>query len=278
MIETLTLPGIDIAWGTHPGKIRRRNEDAVGVRLLSGDWGVLIVLADGMGGHGGGEVASKIVCDQLLQAGNELSPDRPWVERFDALLAAFYEAEKSVKETAESNLQLLGMGSTAVAAAITPKTVLHLHVGDSRLYLWRDGKLLYRTRDHSVVEILRELGKIQESEMRQHPNRNMLLASLGGGDPKAQLDVSPKWRDGESEQDAELSLEPGDMVLLCTDGLNGMIGEESLANIIKLSWTSPPAKIAQLLIDAAIDAGGEDNVTVAVSTISAGDEEKTEAR
>ncbi len=271
MIETLTLPGLDIAWGTHPGKVRQQNEDTVGVRTLSGDRGVLIVLADGMGGHGGGEVASRIVCDRLLQAEVDLSPDCPLVERFDALLAAFYDVEKNVKEAAEGDLQLLGMGSTAIAAAITPQGVLHLHVGDSRLYLWRDGKLLYRTRDHSVVEILCELGEIQESEMRQHPSRNMLLASLGGGDPKAQLDVAPKWRDGVSEQEAELALVPGDLLLFCTDGLNGVIGEESLASIIKVGWNLPPAVLVQHLIDAALDAGGEDNVTVAVVSVTAGE-------
>lgn len=267
MSETLAVPGLEVAWATHKGCVRERNEDAIGVVPLPEEGGVLLVVCDGMGGHAGGEVASRIACDRLLEAAPALSSERPLIERFDALLSALYEADQKVREAAAADPRLRGMGTTAVVAAVTPRAALHLHIGDSRLYHFRGGQRLYRTQDHSVVELLRQMGQLDESEMPGHPGRHLLLASLGGGDPKAQLDVAPKWQEGAGKQEAERAPLPGDLVLLCTDGLNGALGEEALAGILRAGGDRSIVELVDRLVEAGLQARGEDNITVALARV-----------
>ncbi len=268
MRETLAVPGLEMAWSTDPANGSHPNEDCVTGVPLPGSTGVLLVVSDGMGGHAAGDTASGLVCECLSAAATILSPTDPLEERFEAFLRAFQETDDRVRDTAAGDLRLLGMGATALAAAITPTACLHLHTGDSRLYHFRDGRRLYRTRDHSVAELKMEIGDVTEEQMHLHPMRSMLLASIGGGSRKGQLDVAPKWQDGAETQEAELSLQPGDLLVLCTDGLHGMVGELGLQQTIREHYAVPVAELVNTLIEMAKDAGGEDNVTVAAVRVA----------
>jgi len=268
MIDTLMLPGLEVAWGTHVGLVRAKNEDAIGVAPLAGKSGVLVVVSDGMGGQAGGEVASRIVRDRLLQSAGAVSPERPLLARFEALRRALDEANQLVRARAGAQLDLNGMGATALAAVVTPHSALHLHVGDSRLYHFRGGQRLYRTQDHSVVEVLRQVGQIGEADMHSHPSRNRLLAFLGGGDSAISVEATPKWQEGSGGQEAELTLAPGDVLLICTDGLNGVIGEDTLIGLMSRPNARSAREVADQLVGAALSAGGADNVTVAVVRVT----------
>ncbi len=268
MIESLTLPGLEVAWVTHTGLVRAKNEDAIGVAPLAGKSGVLVVVSDGMGGQAGGEVASRIARDRLIQSAGSVSPDRPLLARFQALRQALDEANRLVRARADAQLELSGMGATALAAVVTPRSALHLHVGDSRLYHFRHGQRLYRTQDHSVVEVLRQVGQIGEAEMQDHPSRNRLLAFLGGGDSAVSVEATPGWREGTEGQEAELTLATGDVVLICTDGLNAVIGEDRLAEMMSRTNARSARDVTDQLVRAALGAGGADNVTVAVVRVT----------
>jgi protein phosphatase len=268
MIETLTLPRLEVAWSTHIGLVRAKNEDAIGVAPLAGKSGVLVVVSDGMGGQAGGEVASLIVRDRLLQSAGVVSPERPLLARFEALRQALDEANQLVRARAGAQLDLNGMGATALAAVVTPRSALHLHVGDSRLYHFRGGQRLYRTQDHSVVEVLRQVGQIEEADMQSHPGRNRLLAFLGGGDSAVSVEAAPRWQEGTNGQEAELALATGDTVLICTDGLNGVVGEDTLAMVMSRTAARSARDITDQLVRAALGAGGADNVTVAVVRVT----------
>ncbi len=264
MMTNLTVPGLEVAWVTDTGGVRERNEDSIGVAPLRDNSGLFVVLSDGMGGQAAGEVASQIVRDRLLRSVEVLSPRHPMGQWYGAIRDALADADRLVREATGDDLHLHGMGATAVVAAVTPTAALHLYVGDSRLYHFRAGKRLYRTQDHSVVEVLRRVGQIQESDMQSHPQRNVLLSFVGGGGQKAQFEIGPKWHDGVPQQEAELVLALGDTLILCTDGLNGLVGEESLATMLSDAGQRPAAEVATRLMDAALGAGGTDNVTVAV--------------
>ncbi len=268
MIDTLTLPGLEVAWVTHTGLVRAKNEDAIGVAPLAGKSGVMVVVSDGMGGQAGGEVASRIVRDRLMQSVAYVSPDRPLLARFEALRQALDEANRLVRAKADAQLDLSGMGATALAVVVTPRTALHLHIGDSRLYHFRDGQRLYRTQDHSVVEVLRQVGHIGEADMQSHPSRNRLLAFLGGGESAISVEAAPKWREGQGGQEAELTLATGDVLLICTDGLNAVIGEDTLAGLMSRPSARSARDVADQLVRAALGAGGADNVTVAVVRVT----------
>ncbi len=264
MVTNLAVPGLEVAWVTDTGRVRERNEDSIGVAPLRDNSGLFVVVSDGMGGQAAGDVASQIVRDRLLQSAEVLSPRHPLGQWYGAIREALLDADRLVREATGVNLHLHGMGATAVVAAVTPTAALHLYVGDSRLYHFRAGKRLYRTQDHSVIEVLRRVGQIQESEMQSHPQRNVLLSFVGGGDRKARFEIAPQWNDGVPRQEAALGLAPGDTLVLCTDGLNSLVGEELLATMLSDAGQCPAAEVATRLTDAALGAGGTDNVTVAV--------------
>lgn len=267
-VEMLNVPGLEVAWATHPGRVRGNNEDAVAVASLRNDTGVLVIVSDGMGGHAGGEVASQIVCDRLLKCVDRVEPERSLKQRYEAIEHALLDADRLVRETASVNLSLTGMGATALIAAITPRTVVHLYAGDSRLYHFRAGQRLYRTEDHSVVEVLRRTGRIQESEMRRHPQRNVLLSCIGGQEERPGVELAPRWKEDVAQQEAELTLEAGDVLLLCSDGLNGLVDEQALAAMVEPAQRREAANVVAQLVDAALEAGGTDNITVVLVKVS----------
>lgn len=218
---------------THVGRVRANNEDAWG----SGD--ELWVVADGMGGHAGGEVASRLAVDTLLAA----APDDE-----DALGHAFAAAHHAVVDAATD--ELAGMGTTLVAATRgADGDVLLGSVGDSRGYLWDGAALTRLTTDDNEAEVLLAEGAISAEQARTHPGQFFLTSSLGS------------WRtQAPQPQVVRVSAHAG-RLLLCSDGLNGELDDVQIA--AGLAGGSPD-EAAQRLAGAAVDAGGRDNVTVLV--------------
>lgn len=226
--------GPRFAAATDVGKVRANNEDA----YLTAP--PLFAVADGMGGHRAGEVASAAAIRTLQ---NEAGHDT------DSLVAAVEAANRAVHAEATANPDLAGMGTTITAMMTTHDSAQIVHVGDSRAYLLRNGKLRRLTQDHTVVERLAREGKIPLGDVDRHPQRSVLERALGVG-PEVDVDV------------LLLDVRPGDRLLLCTDGLTSMLEDDEIREI--LLTESDPEGAAQALVAAALEAGGKDNVTAVV--------------
>jgi protein phosphatase len=219
---------------TDVGRVRSANEDSY---VIDDDSGVLAV-ADGMGGHQAGEVASAIAI-AALQSG--LKDGRPIDE-------VIVNANTAVIERASSDPELRGMGTTLTAAVFDDDHVLLIgHVGDSRAYLLRDGAFEQLTVDHSVVAELIAAGQLTEAEAEIDPRRAMITRALGI-DVDVDVDVIP------------LDLSVGDRVLICSDGLTTMVRDEAIADVLRSE--TDRTRAAQELVEAANSAGGADNITV----------------
>jgi protein phosphatase len=212
--------------------VHQQNEDSIGWDLVQG----LVFVADGMGGHAAGEVASGIAKSTLLE--------RASAPLTDAVL----DAHRAIVKTAGENPAQRGMGSTVVAMRLDRLHGEVVWVGDSRAYLWRNGTLRTLTRDHSFLELLLMSKRITEAEARNHPKRNLVTQTLGIGDPAP-----------EREQ---VSLLPGDWVMLCSDGLNDELTDDEMAAILRGAGT--PEVAVKQLIEAAVEHGGRDNVSVVI--------------
>jgi protein phosphatase len=222
------------AAATDIGLVRSNNEDA----YLTAP--PLFAVADGMGGHRAGEVASAGAIRTLQkEAGHDT----------DSLVAAVQSANRAVHAEASANPDLSGMGTTITAMMTTNDAAQIVHVGDSRAYLLREGRLRRLTQDHTVVDRLAREGKIPAEEVDRHPQRSVLERALGVG-PEVDVDVQL------------LDLRPGDRLLLCTDGLTSMLNDDEIREI--LLREKDPQTAAQALIDAALAAGGKDNVTAVI--------------
>lgn len=225
-----------IGEATDVGKVRDHNEDGY---LVDEGLG-LVAVADGMGGHRGGEVASATAIEALHASFADHGGLR------DAVLAA----NDAVLERANADDALRGMGTTLTAGVLgDDDTLIVGHVGDSRGYLLRDGELSRITTDHSLVEELMAAGELTEEEAERDPRRSMITRALGL-EADLVVDLYP------------VSLAPGDRVMLCSDGLTTMVSEATIADV--LAGEDDPATAAQRLVDAANAAGGVDNTTVLV--------------
>jgi protein phosphatase len=227
---------LDVGEATDTGKVRDHNEDGY---LVDRDLR-LAAVADGIGGHRGGEVASATALDALHASFAESGGLR------DAVLAA----NDAVIERANATPDLRGMGTTLTVGVLgDDDTLLVGHVGDSRAYLVRDGELSRITTDHSLVEELIAAGELTEEEAERDPRRSMITRALGL-EPDLVVDLYP------------VPLAPGDRVMFCSDGLTTMVDEAGIADV--LGSEINPAAAAQRLVDAANAAGGVDNTTVVV--------------
>lgn len=215
---------------TDVGRVRKGNEDSYMAKEP------LFAVADGMGGHQGGEVASSLALE-TIQSGQ------------GALEELVQKANQAVHERAAGDPGLAGMGTTLTALLVDGEVLRIVHVGDSRAYMLRDGRLQRLTKDHTVVERLVDEGKLTAQEAEIHPQRSILTRALGV-DERLQVDQ------------AVIEPRPGDRILLCSDGLTGMIGEEAITGI--LTERSDPQQAADALVDAANEAGGQDNITAVV--------------
>jgi len=231
-----------IAGATDVGVVRKQNQDAFG-RFDDIERGeILLVVADGLGGHRGGEVASKMAVDLVgrlvLEGGEEPSA---------RLRQAIVRANDEIFKAARKDHTLDGMGTTIVCLLLAEDGRSYVaHVGDSRLYRLRAGRIEAMTEDHSLVATLVREGVLSEAEAREDRRRNQILRALGVRED-AEVDVAP------------VELQPGDVYLLCSDGLHGMLDDDEI-NQIAHRPTRPPAVVEQL-IAAANTAGGTDNIT-----------------
>lgn len=235
---------------THIGLVRQNNQDALEYGTLS-DSVQYAVICDGMGGANGGNIASKIAVEVIGSRIRDAYRDNPTTITPEHLLtSAMATANVGVYDRAQREQELSGMGTTVVAVITDGSMAYISHVGDSRLYLYREGVLSKVTRDHSVVQELIESGQITEEEARCHPRKNYITRALGV--------VSEEY--GEYD---ELDLLKGDRLLLCTDGLTNEVSTDDIARYLQ----EPIEEATQKLIRAALDGGGMDNITVALMDI-----------
>ncbi len=230
------------------GRVRDLNEDSFCIHGFEhGKPPGFCILSDGMGGHNAGEVASQ----KTVQLSSEyILREMDFGKRFSppkALNRAVRQTNQIIFEMAEENPAQRGMGATMVAAYIDTGGAYIANVGDSRAYACRNGELLRITKDHSIVEELVDSGTITREEARNHPRKNIITRAIGSS-TVTEADIF------------EYDYLPGDMLLLCSDGLSGMLTEEEMLSY--LTADNSVEEITRQLIDAANARGGEDNITV----------------
>ena len=223
------------------GLVRQRNEDRFYAK------GPLLIVADGMGGYTGGEYASTMVVDTIVNVIEGAD-----IITVDVLREAILEANRMVFEKSQSYKELEGMGTTAVVAYVKEDTLLWAHVGDSRLYIYDGSQLRRMTNDHSMVQELVNAGTITEAEVIHHPKRNMLTRAIGVYDT-VEVDTGM------------VKVHEGERILLCSDGLSGYIEESRIEEI--LSEDSSESRILEDLVQLVYDAGARDNVTIILGRI-----------
>ncbi len=238
---------------THPGKVRANNQDALGTIL---DWketlqltdkdllqrGHLFAVADGMGGHAAGEIASQLAIDTLFRT----YYTEPWQDPHTNLIQAIHTANQAILHYAEAHPEMTGMGTTLVVALYGSWGWIFANVGDSRAYLFRDGRIRQVTEDHSWVAEQTRLGVLTPEQAAHHPLRNIITRSLGSEDT---LDPDIFTQPAR----------PGDVVLLCSDGLTNLVRENEITRLLK---SYPLDEVAEKLLDLALERGAPDNVTL----------------
>ena len=245
------LAVVDSAGQTQTGHVRHSNEDSFLMR------GSLFMVADGMGGAAAGEVASTMCAEAFAEL--DLIRQRG----SDALEHAVSRANRRINEMAATDPGGAGLGTTVVAALVDDEArVSFASVGDSRIYLYRDGELRQLSEDHSVVGELVASGRISEEEAAIHPQRSVITRVLGA-EPTVQIDTF--LLDGRD----------GDVVLLCSDGLNSMVPDDRIAELIEEGGTAE--ETVRRLVRGALAGGGEDNVTVLLFRIGEAEERPTGA-
>ena len=223
------------------GLVRDGNEDAA---LVSPH---LVAVADGMGGHAGGEVASKIAIITVKELSELLNnPTLDIESRQDLLLNISFSIDHEIAEVANADRSLHGMGTTLTALNLNGERVELLHIGDSRCYQWNGKKLVQLSYDHTVMQELLDQGRLTADEVINHPQRSLLTQALNG----------------DSEIDPILHLfeaKVGDQFLLCSDGLSSVLSDHEITNVIKRSES---ADVVKHLVEAVLERGAPDNVTI----------------
>jgi protein phosphatase len=266
------LVHVELAARTHPGRVREQNEDhfivvrfdremqTVLTNLPPGDvpehysetaFGLLV--ADGVGGAKGGEVASRIAIQALLDLVVE-TPD--WIMRMDEPLARevlerlerrFQRVRQVLVERAQADPSLRGMATTMTVAASLGRDLLTAHVGDSRAYLFRRDRLTRLTRDQTMAQSLADAGAIPPEEVATHPGRHVLTGALATRGAFAQVELG------------RTRLDDGDQILVCSDGLTEMVSEETIGRVLRASRSADEG--CRELVELALDGGGRDNIT-----------------
>jgi len=238
------------------GRIRSRNEDALAVEPSLG----LVVVADGMGGHPAGDVASSLAVAELttvlrgpdIQESRPTDPENVADGLGDQMAAAVVQANERILAEADADPSRAGMGTTLTALKVSSGGGFFCaHVGDSRAYLFSDGRLTQLTRDHTWVQDMVDEGKISVDVSAAHPLRHILSRALGIGRP-----VEPEIVEGRGQ--------PGDLFLVCTDGLVGMLSDEEIESFLNGNEDMELDQVVEGLVGLANDRGGSDNITVAV--------------
>jgi protein phosphatase len=248
---------LEIASCTDAGMVRSHNEDSIAADPVIG----LVVLADGMGGYNAGEVASgmatTVITTELQHAVSSVAPHavdpasgQPAAERL--LREQIAKANTSIFQAAQSQPQYAGMGTTLVAALFSDNRVTVAHIGDSRMYRLRDGRFEQITRDHSLLQEQIDSGMITPEQARHSHNKNLVTRALGI-DPEVEAEVNG------------FDVMPGDVYLLCSDGLNDMVTDEDIGMTVQTIAGASGGNLrlaAQQLVQMANDNGGRDNVSV----------------
>lgn len=242
---------VELAGMSDVGCQRENNEDHYSFWEAPGEEqlerkGRLAIVADGMGGHEGGQEASHIAVEaieEVYAAAQEGDP-QSW------LLSGFRTAHERIQQQARQHLELYGMGTTATAVALLGNQLYYAHVGDSRLYRVHGSQISRLTRDHSYVGRLVENGIMSLQEAEAHPQRHVLTAALGAG-----LEISP------DVPEHPIPLEKGDILVLCTDGLWSLLNEREICRVVT---SEKPSGACQTLIEMVRELGGPDNITVQV--------------
>ena len=250
------LPWVTVASISHVGKVRQENQDEVLVKAWPNDSALLAVVADGMGGSRGGQRAAeltietfeKLVAEPLATSEEDI---------YQQLLEKFYEADEAIRNEGGQSFQLMGMGSTVVAAIITPDYYVHLYAGDSRLYHLQDNQPLYKTKDHSIVRVLLEIGKITPEQVATHPMRSQVTSCLGGRDGNGQFSIDPKWQETPSPL---RNWQDQDILILSSDGLHNYFRDEEIQQL-KSTPSLSPEDLLQNLLETALERGGQDNIS-----------------
>jgi len=239
-----TAPSLRVGAKSHVGNVRSENQDLMS--RFTSPFGEVFIVADGMGGHQGGETAVAMTVEGF---DTELRNAPPQSSVADALMSAAQRTNEKIYELANSNDPTIAkMGSTVVLAVIDGNQMWVGHAGDSRAYLYRDGKLARLTKDHSMVQKMIDHEMLTEEQARDHPDASVINRAFG------------QQQELELEVSGPMEVLPGDGVLLCTDGLSGYVVDEKIATAIARHHDAQ--EITAALIDLALDAGGEDNVTV----------------
>jgi len=243
---------------TDTGKVREHNEDVVGSELDCG----LLVLADGMGGYNAGEVASGIAVKTVLElvpggctmeTRNDAEPETGMMRQTIVLRDAIVRANKIIHQTAKSQANCEGMGTTIIACLFYDNRVSIAHVGDSRLYRLRHNKFEQITMDHSLLQELVNRGFYSHEEAARSTNRNYVTRALGV-EPTVQVEIQ--------ETDAE----PDDVFLLCSDGLSDMVDDEDIHLTIS-TFSANLDTVGQQLVQLSNDHGGKDNISVVLAQV-----------
>lgn len=246
-----TRPGIEVASLTDVGRHRSNNEDSCLYWEPASDRdferkGRLAVVADGMGGYEGGQEASRLAVETVRDMYDRSFSGDPQ----QTLLSAFAAAHENIQRYAVDHPEFYGMGTTATALSIVGSNLRFAHVGDSRLYLVRGESISRLTRDHSYVGRLVENGIVRSEDAESHPQRHILTAALGSG-----REVYPDF------PETACQLESGDLLLLCTDGLWSLMGEQEIASVVRANG---PSDSCAVLVKMALDRDAPDNVTVLI--------------
>lgn len=242
---------------TDVGKKRNINEDYLDI-IEKAEHFHLAVLADGMGGHNAGDVASELAVRYLtdrfekseLHVDSEASHVSVWLKE------AYEGANERISRIAESDPNCKGMGTTLIAAVFQGNQVTLAHIGDSRVYLFSKGEIKPLTKDHSYVNVLLDSGEINEEQARNHPRKNMLMKAIG-----TELSIDPDI--------LSMKLRQGEVILMCSDGLSNMVSTEQMVHILSED-VSLEAKV-DAFVKLANAEGGEDNISIILCCMKAGD-------
>ena len=232
---------------TDPGKVRSHNEDSVNiVENLSGEY--LVVVADGMGGHKAGEVASSMAVNELSKRFSELSSVGTKEEAVVWLKEIIEEINVKILKYAEEHVDASGLGTTCVCSIFTDEYLLFGNVGDSSGFVYKNNKLYKVTKDHTLVNILLENGELTESAAKLHPQKNVLMKALGAAE-EVEMDIF----DVEREVDG---------IFLCSDGLTNMMSVEQIEKILNDGELELKEQVEKMIMKANMR-GGTDNITIA---------------
>lgn len=244
----VTLRSYQIATRSDIGLVRQGNEDnlyVAGEKMDLDGEGILVGVADGMGGHNAGEVASQVAAETLDTFYTVKLPELSPEER---LAETIKRANDRIIEMSNNSLDLQGLGTTLTALLVKGKEAYVGHVGDCRIYLWRKGQLMQITQDHSLVQEAVREGILTPEQARVHPQRNIITRALGTQDT---MDVDT----------LRMECQPGDIFLLSSDGLHGLLEDNEIEEIIRMG-NGAMEQITEELITTALEEGGTDNVTV----------------